>query len=199
MDHSAIRTIKDEHLAISAVLHCLLHMTRSISEKGTKPDYRAFRGMLYYLDAFPEHFHHPKEDDYLFSKLCRRTHQADEVIAGLKQDHACGVDKIGRLMQALIHLEWGGYAHLADFTAQLEDFSEFYWRHMRIEEELVLPLAERVLTEADWQEIDNVFSTNIDPLVGVDAKENFDELFARIVNLAPPPFGLGPEKTIATG
>jgi hemerythrin-like domain-containing protein len=187
MDHDAHRIIKDEHLAISAVLHCLQHMTRSAIEGSAKLNHKAIRGMLYYIDAFPEYVHHPKEDRYLFAKLRQRTREAESVIRMLSEDHSRGPESMRGLMQAAIYLEWGGHTHLPEFLARLENYSDHYWRHIRIEETLILPLAERVLTEEDWREIDTAFGANKDPLAGVDAKHGFDELFARIVGLAAPP------------
>jgi hypothetical protein len=44
----------------------------------------------------------------------------------------------------------------------------------------------------DWQEIDAAFSSNADPLVGVDAQREMRELFRRVTHLAPAPIGVGP-------
>ena len=33
-----------------------------------------------------------------------------------------------------------------------------------------------------------------DPMLGAEAGAKYDALFTRIVNLAPPPIGLGPER-----
>ena len=63
---------------------------------------------------------------------------------------------------------------------------------MREEEDVVLPLAERVLLDEDWAEIDAAFEGNRDPLIGKHVQEDFDKLFSHIVNIAPPPIGLGP-------
>jgi hemerythrin-like domain-containing protein len=63
---------------------------------------------------------------------------------------------------------------------------------MRLEEDVVLPLAERTLTEADWQPIDAAFRANEDPLFGARPREEFRKLFQLIVNLAPAPVGVGP-------
>jgi hypothetical protein len=61
-----------------------------------------------------------------------------------------------------------------------------------MEEDVVLPLAERALTEADWREIDAAFRANDDPLFGPRPAEEFRKLFQLILNLAPPPVGVGP-------
>jgi hypothetical protein len=58
----------------------------------------------------------------------------------------------------------------------------FHWGHMRKEEERILPLAEQVLTETDWAEIDAAFAGNADPLIRQDVKRGFDELLTRIVS-----------------
>jgi hypothetical protein len=54
-----------------------------------------------------------------------------------------------------------------------------------------MPLAERVLTDADWQAIDAAFRANDDPLFGARPKQEFRKLFQLIVNRAPAPLGVG--------
>ena len=62
---------------------------------------------------------------------------------------------------------------------------------MRRAETEVLPLAQQLLTPADWEDIDAAFIGHTDPLFGDDAADQFGELFRRIVELAPPPLGTG--------
>ena len=71
---------------------------------------------------------------------------------------------------------------------------------MRIEEDVVLPLAEKTFNAADWAEIDSAFSSHQDPLHGAGTNGgDFQALFTRIVNLAPAPTGLGPALDAADG
>jgi CheY-like chemotaxis protein len=56
----------------------------------------------------------------------------------------------------------------------------------------VLPLAERLLTEADWAELDAAFMQNRDPLTYRDGEDEFRPLFKRILMTLPAPIGLGP-------
>jgi len=53
--------------------------------------------------------------------------------------------------------------------------------------------ASTLLTEADWEAIDRAFKADSDPLAGSRDTRNFDTLFERFVELAPPPIGLGSE------
>ena len=63
---------------------------------------------------------------------------------------------------------------------------------MRLEETVILPTALRVLSAADWQELDVAFATNCDPLTGKYQRDpTYDRLVAFIVMRAPAPIGLG--------
>jgi hypothetical protein len=63
---------------------------------------------------------------------------------------------------------------------------------MAMEEREILPLAERVLTEEDWSELDEAFGANRDALAGSLPEAEYAALFSRIVHLVPAPVGLGP-------
>ena len=63
---------------------------------------------------------------------------------------------------------------------------------MRAEEDKLIPLAREHLTAEDWKEIDAAFTGHSDPLFGVAAEAEYNNLFRKIVNLAPPPIGVGP-------
>ena len=193
MNHPSIDIIRSEHLSIAAVAHGLLHFSRAIRERQPLPDFRVFRAMLYYLDVFVERFHHPKEDRYLFAKISLRTDESAEVLARLQNDHARGEQSIRDLMQAVIRLEFGHETYADEFVTRVEAYAAFHSRHMGLEQDIVLPLAQRALTQADWQEIDAAFLGNVDPLIGVDEKKGFDALFTKIITITPPPIGVGPE------
>ena len=185
--------IGNEHRSISAVLHGMQYLMNEIRERRAKIDPRVFRAMLYYLDTFAERVHHPKEDRYLFEAMRRRGAQADTVIAELEREHASGEDSLRRLEQYLVRYEEGGDKEFPAFAEAVEKFCRDYWDHMRKEEENVFPLAEKLLAKADWEAIDRAFEENRDPLAEERDTRDFQELFTRIVSLAPPPIGVGPQ------
>ena len=190
----AIRIIRDEHRSLGAVLHGMLYLAREVRENGMKPPFDVLGAMVYYIDAFPERFHHPKEDEYLFKLLRARYPEAGPLVDQLQGEHRTGADKIRMLEQALARYQQGGDTEAAPFMAAVEDYAKFHWQHMGCEEKELLPLAEKYLTTGDWQAIDAAFSGNTDPLFGEAPTEDYRNLFRRIVNLAPAPIGLGPER-----
>ena len=188
----AIRIIQDEHRSLAAVLHGMLYFAREIREHGMKPQFNVLGAMVYYIDAFPERFHHPKEDEYLFKLLRARCPEARPLLDQLQEEHRASREKIRTLEQTLSRYQQGGDTEAAAFIAAVEDYAAFHWQHMGREEKELLPLAEKYLTAGDWKAIDAAFTGNTDPLLGETPTEDYRKLFRRIVNLAPPPIGLGP-------
>lgn len=187
----ALAVIRDEHRALTAVLQALQSLARDIRERGVEPDFDLFSLILDYIELVPEKLHHPKEDQYLFKAMRARTAEAGAVLDELEAEHARGDGLIHALRHALARYRVGGARGFEAFAAAVEDYFDFHWKHMRKEEEVVLPLAERVLTGADWEAIDAAFKANDDPLFGPQPREEFRALFQRIVTRAPAPIGVG--------
>jgi hemerythrin-like domain-containing protein len=184
----AVGVIHDEHRSLAAVIHGLEFVSRNSSEL---PDFRLLNAMLYYIREYPERVHHPTEDTVLFALIQERTSEADPVIAELEAEHAQGEALLGELTAALNRLQAGAPNAAARFALAVRRFADFYWAHMRKEEDLLLPIAMRVLTDDDWANIHAAFAAHSDPMYGGDAADEFNQLFSRIVLLAPPPIGLG--------
>ena len=192
MKHEAASILRDEHRSLGAVVHALQFLVREIQDKGRAPDFRLLHAMLYYVREYPERLHHPKEDRYLFAALKRRTHEADAVVAELEREHTQGEKLLNDLTVALSIFEAGAKEGAQRFSREVSRFADFYWSHMQKEEDQVLPIAERALTEDDWRGIHAAFAANQDPNFSGDAQDEFRRLFTRIVNLTPAPLGLGP-------
>ena len=188
----AKRIIEQEHRSLAAVLHGLLYVVREIRYVGSGPDFVLIGSMVHYLDAFQERFHHPKEEAYLFKLLRARSPGAAPLLDRLKQEHETGTVKLRALQEAQTRYQQGGPAEFPEFAALVTDYAAFHWGHMRLEENDLLPLAERHLTDADWKEIDAAFLGHTDPLLGAGQGEEYRDLFRRIVSLAPKPIGVGP-------
>ena len=186
----AIQKIRDEHRSISAVLHALKALARQAQDVRVKPGFDALRAMIRYIDEYPEQMHHPKEDQHLFARLETRAAQAKPLVEALKAEHEQGARLVRELERALLRFEDAAPAGAREFLEAVDAYAEFHWKHMRREEDELLPLAERHLTPEDWRAIDEAFDANRDPIAGIHERD-FDALFSRIVNLAPAPVGVG--------
>jgi hemerythrin-like domain-containing protein len=188
--NEAIRILRDEHRSMSAVLHGLQELARTAQNPLVRPDFTVLRAMIYYIDAFPERLHHPKEDDVLFPRVLARAPAAAALVQELRDEHEKGAALIRELDRALVAFEVG-WPYGADRFAELvRAYSSFHWDHMRKEEKALLPLAEAALSEEDWKVVATEFQRNEDPIADLREKD-FAELFHRIVAIAPAPVGLG--------
>ena len=191
MKPTCLQIIRDEHEALSAMLRSMPLLLSQRRPDGAPPDFAALRAMLFYVDEFPEKRHHRKESELLFPKLRARTPISRELLDRLDDDHARGERKIREVEHALLAFEMLGEARRQAFEQAVERYVEFYLAHMASEEREILPLAEKVLTQEDWQDLDEAFSANRDPLTGCEPEPDYGALFTRIVNAVPAPIGLG--------
>jgi hemerythrin-like domain-containing protein len=186
----AIGIIYDEHRSISAVVSALKALARMAGEGRYKPDFAVFRAMIYYIDAFPERMHHPKEDAYLFAHLLRRDPEARPLVEELEAEHVESAKLVRDLEQAMIAYEqtWPKGADV--FNGAVDAYAQFHWNHMRREEHEIIPRAERALKPEDWADIEAAFAGNADPIADL-RNSDFEALYQRILMLAPAPVGLG--------
>jgi len=190
MNPSLLDALWNEHRSISVVLHAMEYLVREQRKRGTRINPAVFRAMLYYLDVFPERMHHPKEENYLFAAVRRKTSEADAVLDELRAEHDSGAHTIRDLEQDLLRYEEGGDKEFEHFATAVEAFVKGYREHMRKEEDGVMPIARRVLNAQDWEDINRAWAENRDPLTGVETEKEYEQVLDRIVKLAPPPIGI---------
>lgn len=184
----AIRIIQDEHFAIAAVLHALRYHVREIREGGSA-NFALLRAILDYIVSYPDRWHHPKEDKFLFAALRRHSPEAEALVARLEREHVLGHPMIATLGGHLACFQAGDPGADQAFFAAAEAYVEFEYTHMRTETEQVIPLAEKLLSPEEWQVIDQAFAENDNPLFGIKPKDEAETLYRRILDLAPPPIG----------
>ena len=192
MKHRTLDIIRDEHSSLAAMLQSM----RMMVERGPGDDPRTFfevmRAMLFYIDEFPERRHHPKETQLLFPRVAKAAPEVGLAIARLDRDHEFTERAVRDVQHLLLAWELLGESRRQVFTEEFTRYVNLYLEHMRLEEQQVLPAAERVLTQADWDELDAEFEKNCDPLTGKYQPDPvYEALFSRIVRKAPAPIGLG--------
>ncbi len=120
MQPAAIQIIRDEHLAIAAVVYSLRQLVRHIRDDGRAPDFRLLHAMFDYIVEYPDRWHHPKENDYLFAALRKRNPKAGALIDELEAEHVAGDALIEDLKTGLTRFERGEAGAFAPFAAAVE-------------------------------------------------------------------------------
>ena len=187
----ALNKIRAEHRTLAAVINNLKEMIVDVSTNKIEMNFSLFWLMVHYIDIFPDQFHHPKENDWLFRLVKDRTSQADNLIDELLDQHKLEPILLGNIRKCLGNYEAGIPDSLQVLVTEIHAYADFTWKHLKAEEHEFFPLAEAYLTNADWDQISDAFTENTDPLAGQASSSHFSELFREILNKTPAPMGLG--------
>jgi hemerythrin-like domain-containing protein len=141
--------------------------------------------MLQYLHDFPEKLHHPKEEQYIHTRLVQRHAESHAVIDELEQQHQAEYQTIARLDGAFADCTANKPGAVVLLVAEIDGYAQGIWKHMTLEERTLLPMAKQYLVGEDWREIAQAFENNNDPRFGDLTNEAFKRLFTRITHLLP--------------
>lgn len=188
----AVATIEQEHRTLGTVISALQQWVAKVAKGHAEPDFGFFAAALYYINDFPERYHHPKEDEHLFKVLRCRTNRLDPAIDALQAEHVRSAQMIAYLEHTLVHYQGGALNGLARFKAAIDAYAAMLRDHMRKEEELLVH-APDYLNHEDWRQLAAAFKANDDPLYGSRASEEFCKLYLRVVNMLPSKMREGTE------
>jgi nucleotide-binding universal stress UspA family protein len=172
-EQRALGILRNEHRSLAAVVHALVGV---VDDTARSADPALLRAMLFYIEQFPQRLHQPKEEDYLFSLLRKRTSECDTLLLELQHQHQSGADGFADLRRDL------DSDNKEAFRQSVHAFAKLQSQHMDAEEKLVLPAASRHLLAHDWSEIAKAFGTNADPSFATN--ESFDDLASSLIALA---------------
>ena len=158
----SLSVISTEHRGIWRLTTALDSMNKSMQENGSYAAIPVVILILDYLSDYIDKMHHPKGPHHLSALRALALSVTNSNTKSQKAFHDKLISFIGTLRT-----------------------------HMQFEETTVMPLARKVLTKEDWQEIDAAFLNNDDPLFGTNARAEFAALRAQITLFAPEPVGLG--------
>jgi nucleotide-binding universal stress UspA family protein/hemerythrin-like domain-containing protein len=182
-EQRALNAIREEHRSLAAVIHALQQALRDSAGR-TPVDAALLRAALFYIEAYPQRLHHPKEEQTLFRWLRLRAPESVAVIEGLEAEHRSGTQDFAALRTALEAVDAGAADGRTRFEHALQVFAESQWRHMTTEEKLLLPLASLHLLPADWADVASAFAGHADPRFDIEAEQSFARVFTRLMNLA---------------
>lgn len=186
---AALAILRDEHLAIGTVLYALRYLTQAKEAADLASRLPVLHAIVDYVVSYPDRWHHPKEETQLFKRLRQRTAEADVLIADLELEHCAGYSMIEALrsrLQAMERAEDGAAEQFRDAALR---YAQFEWSHLRREEDLLFPIAEVHLLDEDWEAIHKSFRANDNPLFGIKPRDQAEQLYQRILELAPAPIG----------
>jgi hemerythrin-like domain-containing protein len=146
---------------------------------GAKPNYRLMLDVMSYMTQYPDRFHHPSEE-LAFRKGVERNPRLKGAVASLGEEHTKLLQRGESLVLRLEAVLNEAILPRADVEASGLEYIRCLRRHMRREELEVFPAIGRLLTAADWMEIDRAIACRPDPVFGPKALAKFRTLRRQI-------------------
>jgi hemerythrin-like domain-containing protein len=149
-------------------------------EGGEPLDVSLLESIVAFLRTFADRCHHGKEETFLFPALIRRgvpSHGCP--IGGLTMEHQKGRVMVGELADAIRGYAAGEPPAREDLVKSLRALVAFYPNHIWKEDYLLFPLAGKVLTPEDQQELMNKFET-VERELGIEGHEGFDKVATQL-------------------
>lgn len=187
----AMRVLMGEHMALKGITR-ILRMDAEILDRGQDVDAAVLKSIVEYIETFPDRIHHPKEEHYLFKAMRKRSPEAATALDHLFREHQQENAMIRDFAAAVDAYAQDTAVSRAIMARAARDYADFVEDHIERENREAFPLAERILSEDDWAEIDTAFADNDDPMLGGPQRDKFAALYNRIVGLGLPPLGMPP-------
>ncbi|TBR39419.1 MULTISPECIES: universal stress protein [Dyella] len=182
--HPMIEIIRDEHRALSAVLHAWIYLLNRDAACSAE-DVDLMRAMARYVIELPLALQHPKEHGYLYVVLRGRTAVVHAELDELERQHERERAMAEALAEGVERFSQGQWVQ-GQLRDAVENYAQFMWEHVGRVEGVILPIAQRYLSEADWNEIFTAATRQGSPRANGEAKAAFQQLFSRMAHLAPP-------------
>lgn len=176
-----MQRLHDEHGYIGKLRSAMFEEVSRSSRRG-ELDVALIRDMMRYLMEFPDKHHHPLEDR-IFEKLLAQRSSARSDVLELMAEHKDLAAESQYLYHKLNAIHRGDeklQPHMLRST--IEAFLVFYAEHVKREEAIVFPAAEKQLSAADWRDIAETFQAVDDPVFESGKRGDFAPLRARIEN-----------------
>ncbi|MDO8568643.1 MAG: hemerythrin domain-containing protein [Dehalococcoidales bacterium] len=177
---TAIEELKHEHRIIERML-AVLRAANDRAEAGQAlpPDF--FNQVVDFVRNFADKCHHGKEEDNLFPTMeLRGVPRLGGPLAVMLEEHRQGRDYVRQMDEAARRLAGGDKSALKMGLAAARGYADLLTAHIAKEDNVLYPMAERVLTPEDEQELLEKFEEIETTRMGPGKHEQYLKMIARL-------------------
>ena len=154
---NAIEEMTAEHRAIEIVIKSLPDAVTAL-DRG-RLNVQKLRGVGEFLRDYADRRHHQREEGIFFPILVRRGVPGQGCpIGGLNNEHEKGRALVTTLEECIMRYTRQEAGADAALRRTLQEIAQLYKKHLWMEDAMVFPMAERLLTEADNRELKEKFA-----------------------------------------
>ena len=145
MKQDITQRLKDEHQLILRML-ALLEKNALLTAEGSFHDYRFFLNGVDFIRNYADRFHHAKEEDILFEAMIENgMPRANSPVAAMLMEHDQGRAFVRGMEEAATRALNGEAGQDEAIVSNARGYLELLREHISKEDEILYPLAERVI------------------------------------------------------
>jgi hemerythrin-like domain-containing protein len=147
MKRDITQRLKDEHQLILRMLD-LLEKNARLTEQGSFQNYRFYLDGVDFIRNYADRFHHAKEEDILFEALIENgMPRANSPVAAMLMEHDLGRAFVRGMEEAATRALEGEAGQDEAIVTNARGYLELLREHISKEDDILYPLAERVIPE----------------------------------------------------
>lgn len=174
-----MKALRAEHRHMASVMELFGQQLDSI-EAGRLVDTHVVYEVMDYMVTFPDRFHHPRED-LIYGRVAELDSKAADDVDTLQRDHDSNAER-GRGVLKEIERWRSGEITGETVVKTGRGYIDHLYEHMNIEEKVVFPHIEAMLTVEDWRELsdDDRLRPVMDPVFGPRVHREFRNLARKL-------------------
>lgn len=174
-----INHLQIDHQNISRLLSLLEEQTANL-EAGEYTDLQLIADIMHYFVNYPDIQHHPRED-LIFSSLREKASDLDDVIEEITREHKTMAEDSIRIQEEISQMQGNAIISREKIVNDLKNYINIYYSHIEKEESKLFSLAMTILTDNDWQKINDEMKFVDDPLFGKILNDQYASLYKVIL------------------
>ena len=174
-----MKTLRAEHRHMATVMQLFVDQLKAL-EDGQVVDAHVLYEVMEYMVTWPDRYHHPRED-LIYSRVAEISPKAADEVDSLQRDHDRTAEQGRQLLRDIQAWRDGALAG-GKIVKSGRAYVDHIYEHMNVEEKVVFPHIESVLTLEDWRELsedDQLQAVSL-PVFGPRVQRNFRALARRM-------------------
>jgi hemerythrin-like domain-containing protein len=172
--------LKTEHKAIKWMLRIMEQVCARL-ESDQPVDTDHLEQIVEFIRVFADRCHHGKEEDLLFAAMEKAgIPQQGGPIGVMLTEHTMGRNYVKAMSEAIVAYKTGDRSAASKVAENARGYITLLTQHIDKEDNILYPMADRVLAEATQQELSEAFEEVERERVGAGRHEAFHELLREL-------------------
>ncbi|MBC7187846.1 MAG: hemerythrin domain-containing protein [Calditrichaeota bacterium] len=173
----------EEHRLILTVLEAAEREATRI-EATAQVDHSRLEQLLDFFRSFADACHHRKEEEHLF-KLLERKPPLRAPVTVMLQEHEMGRGFLRRVQEGLVAWAQGDPAGAVQVVEGFRSYAELLRAHIDKENQVLFPMADRVLTRAEQAQLVSAFERVEKDEIGEGVHEKYHRMAHELAERKP--------------